>query len=243
VIGTPGIRLGPHTFRTVYRRALERHVATPGEATLREAYELGRAGIDVELTVLELATAHHEALRASLRSARPDDVDDLLTAAADFLAEALTASEMVRRGYLEVSAAERREREHAALVRRLSGLLADTSLAAYGREAVSEMIQLVAEHARELTQAARCTVRVHGRGWAEPMEGSSADDDVEHESADPDLVVALHSLDGSHLGAIELWNAQRRAFSELADALAQHVGHMTSAALDRTRLYAAGRAR
>jgi hypothetical protein len=243
VTETPDLRLTTRSFRTAYRRALERHVGTPGEATLREAYELGRAGIDLELTVLDLAIVHHEALRTSLRSAQPTDLDELLAAAADFLAEALTASEMVRRGYVEIREAERRQREHAALVRRLSGLLADTSLAAHGRDAIAEMIQLVAEHARELTQAAGCVVRVDARGWPEPMEGVSADDALARESANPDATIPLTSLDGSRLGTMELWSAAPGGFSELAEALAHHLAQMASAALDRARLHAAGRGR
>ncbi len=226
-----------HSFRALYRRALERHAGSPEEATLREAYELGRAGIDLDLTVLDVATAHHEALHACLRSARRDELDDLLVAAADFLAEALSASEMMRRGYIEIREAERRQREDAVLVRRLSALLADTSLVAYGREAVIEMIQLVAEHARELTQAAGCAVAVRGRGFSEPIVAVSADDRLDRESADAHLAIPLTSLDGSQLGTIELWTAAPGGFADLAQALAEHLGQMASAAIDRAELH------
>lgn len=234
---TRDVRLTAHSFPAVYGRALARHVAAPGEATLRDAYELGRAGIDLELTVLDLAIAHHEALRPPLRSTPPDEVDDLLVAAADFLAEALTASEMVRRGYVEIREAERRQREDAALVRRLSALLADTALAAHGGDAVAEVIQLVAEHARELTGAAGCAVAVEGRGWLEAMEGVSLDDELDRRSTSPDVVIPLTSLDGSRLGRIELWTAAPGGFSELAQALADHLAQMASAALDRAQLH------
>lgn len=234
-------RLTARSFRTAYREALSRHVREPGEATLREAYELGRAAIDLELSVLDLATAHHDGLRASLAGARPERLDDVLTAAADFLAEALTASEMVRRGYVEVRDAERRQREHAAVVRRLSTLLADTSLAAHGRDAIAEMVQLVAEHARELTQAAACAVRVEARGRRDPLEGLSAEDERGRPRAAADLEVELTSLDGSPLGTIALWNATPRRFSELSEALAHHLAQMASAALDRADLHTGAR--
>jgi GAF domain-containing protein len=203
---------------------------------LRDAYELGRTGIDLNLTVLDLAIAHHEALRRALSSRRAADADELLAAAADFLAEALTAAEIVRRGYVEVREEERLQREQAALVRRLSGLLADTSLAFHGREAMLEMIQLVAEHTRELTQATACTVRVDARG----LEGVSVDEGVERGSGDPELTIPLTSLDGTRLGVMELRSATSRGFSEVALALAQHVAQMTSAALDRAQLHAVG---
>jgi len=230
-------RLTVHSFRALYRRALERHVGSPDEVTLREAYELGRAGIDLDLTVLDVATTHHEALHACLRSTGPHAFDDLLVAAADFLAEALTASEIVRRGYIEIREAERRQREDAALVRRLSTLLADTSLAVYGRDALFEMIQLVAEHARELTQATRCAVVVGGRALSEPMTAVSAEDELDRESAGPDLAIPLTSLDGSQLGTMELWAATPGGLSELARALSEHLAQMASAALDRAELH------
>jgi phosphoserine phosphatase RsbU-like protein len=224
-------------FGRTYAQALDRHVRRPAEATLREAYELGRAGIDLGLTVLDVATAHHEALHACLRATPPCELDELLVAAADFLAEALTASEIVRRGYIEIREAERQQREDAALVRRLSALLADTSLAVHGRDAIMEMIQLVAEHARELTQAAGCAVVVGRRGLSEPMAAVSADADLDRESAGPDLSIPLTSLDGSQLGTVELWTAAPGGFSELAQALAEHLAQMASAALDRAELH------
>jgi hypothetical protein len=241
VTETHDLRVTAHSFQAVYRSALEQHVATPGEATLRDAYELGRAGIALELTVLDLAIAHHEALRGSLQSTRPDEVGDLLVAAADFLTEALTASEMVRRAYVEVREAERRQREDAALVRRLSALLADTSLAAHGRDALTEMIQLVAEHAHELTEAVGCVVVVQGRSWPRALEARSADGEPDDRSSGPDLVIPLTSLDGSQLGRIELWTAAPGGFSELQRALAEHLAQMTSAALDRAQLHTEAR--
>jgi type IV secretory pathway VirJ component len=234
---TREVRLTAPTFRVAYQDALSRHVREPGEATLHDAYELGRAVIDLELSVLDLATAHHEALRALLGDQAADRLDDVLAAAADFLAEALTAAEMVRRGYVEIREAERRQREHAAVLRRLSTLLADTSLAAHGREAIAEMLQLVAEHARELTEAATCTVHVeeHGRATLEAV--SAVDEQGQPPSAAADLEVPLTSLDGSPLGTMALWSSTPGGFSELSEALAYHLAQMASAALERAGLH------
>jgi GAF domain-containing protein len=52
------------------------------------------------------------------------------------------------------------ERRHATIVRHLSTFLADASLALDASESLHEMLQLVAEHARELTGAERCAVRL-----------------------------------------------------------------------------------
>jgi hypothetical protein len=222
-------------FRNAYRSALERHLTTPGEATLQEAYELGRTLIELELTMLDLADAHHTALATSLHSP-PADSLTVLAPAADFLAEALTASEMLRRGYFELREAERLQRERAALVRSLSSLLADTSLATPGSDAITEMIRLVAEHARELTHAEACAVRLDTDQW-HTLEARSVDDDRVL-SKNPDVMIALRSLDGSPLGAIDLWQAESAEFSELDKALAHHVAQMASAALERAQMHA-----
>jgi phosphoserine phosphatase RsbU-like protein len=227
-----------HAFPTMYARALERHVCRPGEPTLREAYELGRTAIDLEIAVLDVATAHHTALRQLLRPLQPDEVDPFLAAAADFLAEALTASEMVRRGFLEIREAERQQRAHAAVIRRLSTLLADTSLVAHGHESIAEMLQLVVEHTRELTQAACCAARLEVRGRLDGMEAVSAgDDEPRGAPANPDLIIPLTTLDGSRLGTIELWSVNACGFSELDEAIALHLAQMASAALDRAQLH------
>ena len=229
------------SFHAVYRRALERHVATPGEATLHEAYELGRAAFDMEMVVLDLAHVHHDALSALLATAPAGDLEDVLAGAADFLAEALTASEMVHRAYVEIRDEELRQREHAALVRRLSALLADASLAAHGREAIGEMVQIVAEHAREITGAAACVVHVESR--FRPLKGVSVDDEVQRQLGEPDLTIALTSLEGVGLGKMNLWSTTPSGFPKPSEALAHHLAQMTSAALDRVQLRAGARPR
>jgi Phosphoserine phosphatase RsbU, N-terminal domain len=224
--------LTARTFSVAYRDALSAHVLEPGEATLHDAYELGRAVIDLELSVPDLATAHHEGLRTLLRTGAAERLDDVLAAAADFLAEALTAAEMIRRGFVEIREAERRQREHAAVLRRLSTLLADTSLAAHGRGAIAEMLQLVAEHARELTEAAVCCVHIDGQGGA-GLEAVSGLPHGQAPSVPPDLEVRLTSLDGSPLGTMALWSLTPGGFSELSEAVASHLAQMASAALER----------
>jgi hypothetical protein len=224
------------SFPGTYGRALNRHMRAPGEATLRQAYELGRSA-------LELATAHHDALRHALHTLRADELDEHIDRAADFLAEALTAHEMVRRGFVELREAERQQRHHAAVVRGLSALLADTSLAVHGRESIAEMLQLVVEHARELTDASRCVAEVAASAWPGRLEAISEADAVASGSPLPDLTVPLTSLDGSPLGKIALWSSSSHALSELDEALVVHVAQMASAALDRASLFVRDRAR
>lgn len=225
-------------FARDYGDALERHVREPSEATLRQAYELGRAAVELEVSVLELAAAHHAGLRRTAHSLSRFDPDDHLRRASDFLVEALTSYEMVRRRFLELREAERQQRHHAAVVRGLSALLADTSLATHGRDTVPELLQLVVEHARELTGATRCIAELAPTAWAGRVAAVSEADVPGPAASEPDLVVQLTSLDGSTLGRIALWSAGSAGMSELHEALVVHVAQMASAALDRAALFA-----
>jgi GAF domain-containing protein len=233
------IRLRPLTtrsFRNAYSQALDRHIRAPREATLRGAYELGREAIDLEVSMLDVATAHHDALRALLHSSQPDDLDEVMEAAADFLAEALTASEVVRRRFREIQQTEREQRHHAAVIRQLSTLLADTSLAAHGRDSLAEVLQLVVEHTSELTRATRCEAALDAEAGAERIEAVS-DHKFQPRADDPELIIPLTSLDGSSLGTMALWSGEQPGFSELDHALAVHLAQMASAAVDRARFY------
>ena len=67
-------------FADSYLEAFARHLGDPGEATLRAAYELGRQAIADELSVLDIAAVHHEALAEAsdfLNPAKGDSVLDL----------------------------------------------------------------------------------------------------------------------------------------------------------------------
>ena len=141
-------------FRAAYRAALARHLDDGGERTLRTAYELGRDAVERELSVLDLAAIHHDALIAALRrNSDAEEIEWITQAAADFFLESLSAFEMVRRGFAEAQAAAILERRHAEILRQLSNLLADASLALGASDSLEEMLQLVAEQARELTDA------------------------------------------------------------------------------------------
>jgi hypothetical protein len=149
-------------FGCAYATAFSAYLAEPDETALRTAYELGREALRKELSLLDLSTAHHEALLAETRHAVDhDDAEHMTRLAADFLAESLSAYEMARRGFEEVADAATAERRRGALVRSLSSLLTDASLALHGQESLEEMVRLVAEQACELSAAASCLVTTH----------------------------------------------------------------------------------
>jgi transcriptional regulator with GAF, ATPase, and Fis domain len=131
------------------------------ERALTRAYELGRSAVAQNLTVLDLASAHQDTLLDSLKpNPDPSSQDDLIRAAGDFFLEAVSAFEVARRALQDARETALVERRHATIVRHLSTFFADASLALEGSESLHEMLQLIAEHARELTSAERCAAQL-----------------------------------------------------------------------------------
>ena len=103
-----------------YSAAFAVYLADRSEVALGAAYDLGREAVKAKLSVLDLADAHHEALR----DAEASDLDTLAAGAA-FLRESLSLFETVHRGYIEVQEVARIEHEHVEQLR----ALADASVA------------------------------------------------------------------------------------------------------------------
>lgn len=167
-------------FRVAYAAALDDHLREPGEASLLAAYELARDAVGRQLSVLDLAVAHQEALVAALAGAGDAAaVDRVARAAGDFFLEGLSAFEMVQRGFAEAQHTATQGRRRTELSRQLSAFLADASLAHDPRHALSEMLQLVAEQARELLDADCCVATVTDGAQPRAAEAAShAEDDV-----------------------------------------------------------------
>jgi signal transduction histidine kinase len=89
----------PATFGEEYRSAFGEYAQHGGEAALGRAYALGRRAISEKMSLIELASLHHQTLKGML--ADPGGASrygELLTAAGDFLAETLSPYEMAHRG-------------------------------------------------------------------------------------------------------------------------------------------------
>jgi Phosphoserine phosphatase RsbU, N-terminal domain/GAF domain len=266
-------------LRRSYAAGLQAYLRDPNERTLRAAYELGREAVTRELDVLDLALVHHEALAAALRSAG-DDLERLTRSAADFLVESLSAFEMIRRAYTEARDAAALERRQASMLRQLSSLLADASLA-LDAGSLDEMLRLVAEQARELTGAACCVAALAGTDGPE-VEAAALDDGDEHAAAfvesaglrtlagvldsaaravrmsgdevaaHPDsrdldlrgagwLAAPLTTLDERQIGWIQLLADAGADFTEIDEAVLAHLAQMTSATVERARMYSRSR--
>ena len=168
-------------FRSEYDAALHRHIAHRGETTLRDGYELGRRALAESVSALDLAAIHHEALASSLDRTQREQMPEIIAAAAAFFQEILSAFEMVHRGYREAAVNAAAERRQAAMLRRLSSFLTDASLSACQADSVTEVLQLVAEHARELTSASYASA-----SWA-----AAVDEQVRVTASDPEAAKTI----------------------------------------------------
>ena len=60
---------GARSFPAGYVDALTAYLADPSEQSLRDAYELGREAVSRQLSMLDLAVVHQEALLSALAGA------------------------------------------------------------------------------------------------------------------------------------------------------------------------------
>jgi hypothetical protein len=225
----------PAGLRHVYARALHEHLRSPTEGQLQVAYEIGRSALSDNVSVVEIALLHHELL-AECEFDGGSLEPEAVTRAGQFLSEALAAYEMVARGYHEVRDAVALERHHAAMIRQLATFMGDASLAVHSRDSTRELIRLVAEHARELTDALSATVAVVGPDHRQLVE--TVDEGLPTASSSTDQrTVALRALDGYEIGTITIVGRPGRRFMEIDDAVLAHLGQMAAAALERSHRY------
>ena len=172
-----------------YRVGFDAYVHDRDERALARAYELGRSAVAQELSLLDLASAHQDVLLARLQSDGDSaSGEDVVRAAGDFFLESVSAFEVATRALQGVRESAIVERRHAMILRHLSAFLADASLALDASESLHELVQLVAEHARELTGAERCATRLTLDDDTVAIEAFAAD---EHE---PGLEPQLNEL-------------------------------------------------
>jgi len=88
-------------LRLDYRSALVGYLSRRGETQLNSAYELGRAALLGQVSVLELVQVHNSVTLDLVRAATTGDERlEVAEAAAAFLVEVLASSDMVLRGFL-----------------------------------------------------------------------------------------------------------------------------------------------
>lgn len=210
-----------------YREAFHAYLRDRDERALTSAYELGRSAVANQLNVLDLASAHQDVLLESLQS-HPDSTppDDLIRAAGDFFLEAVSAFEVATRALRDARETALVERRHTTIVRHLSTFFADASLALDASESLHEMLQLVAEHARELTSAERSVAQLTVDDDTATMDAFAADQD------DPSLESQLNELSSLYRALEPPTGSLRMSTSDLARHRQAHA--LTEPREDRT---------
>jgi transcriptional regulator with GAF, ATPase, and Fis domain len=180
-------------FGRRYREGFEGYLREPDERALSRAYELGRSAIAHEFSILDLASAHQDVLLGLVRGRSASE--EVIKAAGDFFLESMSAFEVARRALQAARETALVERHHATVLRRLSTFLTDASLALDASGSLDEMLQLVAEHARELTDAERCAVRMaldETTPAIDALAADEADPALAHQASE--LVALYHAL-------------------------------------------------
>jgi serine phosphatase RsbU (regulator of sigma subunit) len=178
--------------------------------------------------VLDLADAHHNALRA----ASAGDTSTI-EAAANFLRESLSTFETVHRGYLEVQEVARIEHEYVEQLR----ALADASVAINLSLTVEAILQLTADAAREILHAARATVAVLAPDpRLRPLTATSPPR-LGGGDPQPARLQAQLTGRGKELGMVEVIDSAERTFTARDEAVLTQLAQLASVAISNAQLY------
>src|SRR3954471_20726689 len=226
-VGTEDGTNGGPALAARYREAFAAYLADRGEQALGAAYDLGREAVAAQLSVLDLAEAHHAALsEADLSPAT-------IQAASDFLRESLSTFEAVHRGYVEVQEVARVEHAHVEQLR----ALADASVAINMSLTVEEILQLTADTARRVVGVARATVAIIAPDpRLRPLTATSPPR-LGGGDMRPARLTARLTGRGKELGMLELIDRHDRDFDARDQAIVTQLAQMASVAISNAQLY------
>ena len=210
-----------------YGEAFAAYLSDRDEQALGAAYDLGREAVAAQLSVLDLAEAHHAALRAWLGE------DATLDAAADFLRESLSMFETVHRGYLEVQERARLEHRHVEQLR----ALADASVAVNSSMTVEEILQRTVDAARAITGARRATVAMMAPDHRLRPLTATSPSRLGGGELRPARLSARLTGRGRELGVLEVVDHSNREFTARDDAILTQLAQVASVAITNAQLY------
>jgi len=214
-----------------YATAFSAYLTARGERELGAAYDLGRQAVAAHMSVLDLAEAHHAAVRAAIDGGSPPEAT--LQAAADFLRESLSIFESVHRGYSEVREVARLEHEHVEQLR----ALADASVALNSTLTVEEILQITADAARSLIGGTRATVVIFAPDpRLRPLTATSPVQLTDGQPQ-PARLAARLTARGGELGAIELVDHSEREFSARDETIMTQLAQLAAVAISNAQLY------
>src|SRR3954468_19131884 len=220
-------RLALQRFREAYRAAFADYASGIDEA-LDQAYELGRAALRSQLSILDVAEVHHELLLERLGRARPQSAI-VLEAAAPFLRETLSVFELTQRSVADAHEAVQLEQQHARQLRRL----ADAAVAFNSTLAVETMLELVTGQAKDIIGANRAEALtiLDGTWEPDPPDGPGR-------PPRPDWIeVALTGRDGRDLGLICVAEKFDGDFTDKHHAILVQLAQMASVAIENAQLF------
>lgn len=215
-----------------YASAFAAYLADPAERELGAAYDLGRQAVAGHLSVLDLAEAHHAAVRAAIDSGTRTP-DATLQAGADFLRESLSIFESVHRGYHEVQEVARIEHQHVEQLR----ALADASVALNSTLTVEEILQITVDAARSLIGGSRATVAIVASDPRQTQLTATSPPLLADGRPDPARLSAGLTYRGRELGRLEVVDQRTREFSERDETILTQLAQLASVAISNAQLY------
>jgi serine phosphatase RsbU (regulator of sigma subunit) len=224
---TDGTNGGP-ALAARYSEAFAAYLSNRGEKALGAAYDLGREAVAAQLSVLDLADAHHSALQA----AHAGD-EATLAAAADFLRESLSTFETVHRGYLEVQEVARLEHEYVEQL----GALASASVAINSSLTVEAILQLTADTARSIVRSTRATVAVLAPDPRQRPLTATSPPRLGGGDPQPARLQARLTGRGKELGVLEVIDDHEREFTARDEAILTQLAQLSSVAITNAQLY------
>jgi serine phosphatase RsbU (regulator of sigma subunit) len=230
----PPASASPIELRARYHEAFRAWLVHRDERELGTAYALGREAVSAQLSVLDLAEAHHEAAQEALRDeSDPVRRVELLDAAGVFFGEALSTFEIAHRGYHAVQEVARLEHEH---VNQLNALAA-ASVKINAAMTTEELLQLTVEAAREVLGAAGATISsTAGDPFARGLSAASPASGPSDGATGPPIGVMLRSA-GRPLGMLEVADRPDREFTPRDEAILAQLGQLASVAIAKSQAY------
>src|SRR6478735_2584461 len=221
-VGTGDGTNGGPALATRYSQAFAAYLSNRSEEALGAAYDLGREAVAAQLSVLDLADAHHDALQAA-----GGGDPQMIEAAANFLRESLSMFETVHRGYLEVQEVARLEHEYVEQL----GALASASVAINSSLTVEAILQLTADTARSILRAGRATVAVLAPDpRLRPLTATSPPR-LGGGDPNPARLTATLAGRGKELGMLEVTDLPQREFSARDAAMLTQLAQLASVAI------------
>jgi serine phosphatase RsbU (regulator of sigma subunit) len=223
----------PLALRARYHEAFRAWLERRDERELGIAYALGREAVSAQLSVLDLAEAHHAAAQEALRAEDdPARRAELLEAAGVFFGEALSTFEIAHRGYHAVQEVARLEHEHVGQL----NALAAASVRINSAMTTEEALQLTVDAAREVLGARHATISssagdpfARGISAASPTAGSGG-------ATGAAIGVMLRSA-GRPLGMLEVADRPEREFTPRDEAILAQLGQLASVAIAKSQAY------